>query len=213
MVSKLQGNIDLLDSNIRGKKVLVLGSGPSATEMDWRSYERDTLVTTSFFYLNSTIVEAKPLHVTLSDIVDLQDKTLINYLENNPKCTIGFEPKNSTFYFSKTYKEFANRFKDRILTFYIPGGKEGVASRTCWLVVEFKPTQLITCGIDGISKDVKKDPPNFFRGHKGTMDDYGYNTYKKDYTLFSKKLESYSNRYGIELINLGKGKPYNMLTF
>jgi hypothetical protein len=45
------------------------------------------------------------------------------------------------------------------------------------------------------------------------MDDYGYNTYKKDYTLFSKKLESYSNRYGIELINLGKGKPYNMLTF
>jgi len=213
MVSKLQGNIDLLESNIKGKKVLVLGSGPSATETDWNSYEWDTLVTTSFFYLNDFIIKAKPSHITLSDIVNLRDKALIKYLEDNPKCTIGFEPKNSTFYISKIYKEFVNKFKDRILTFYIPGGKEGIASRTCWLVGMFKPTHILLCGIDGVSTDITKDPPNFFRGHRGTTDEYPYSIYKQDYTRFSKKLETFAKMQNIELINLGKGKSYNMLTF
>lgn len=213
MVKNLKGNINLLLENIRGKKVLVLGSGPSATEVEWFNHRWDTLVTTSFFYLNSKIIEYKPLHVTLSDIVDLEDKRLLNYLENNLKCSIGFEPKNSTFYTSKKYKNFVSKFSDRVLTYYIPGGKEGVASRTCWLVMEHRPAELIVCGIDGISKDVKKDPPNYFRGHTGTMDPYSYQTYKQDYTKFSKQLVEYGKNHNIQLTNLGKGKSYNMLTF
>ena len=47
-----KGNTDLLSENISDKKVLVLGSGPSATEINWESKEWDVLITTSFFYLN-----------------------------------------------------------------------------------------------------------------------------------------------------------------
>lgn len=213
MIKKLEGNTNLLSENFKGKKVLVLGSGPSATEIKWFRHKWDTLVTTSFFYLNSKILKYRPLHVTLSDIVDLQDSRLITYLESNPKCTIGFEPKNNAFYVSKAYKEFVNRFNDRVLTFHILGGKEGVASRTCWLVAEFKPAEIMVCGIDGISQDVENDPPNYFRGHKGTMDDYPYKVYKRDYTKFSNDLVDYASQSKIKLTNLGKGKSYNMLTF
>ena len=77
--------------NIKGKKVLVLGSGPSAREIDWINKDWDVLVTVSHFYLAPEVLEQKPIHVTLSKIVNLGDKKLTDYLDNNPKCTIGFE--------------------------------------------------------------------------------------------------------------------------
>lgn len=213
MLSKATGNLELLSENIEGKKVLVLGSGPSASEIEWDKEDWDVLVTTSFFYLRQEILDKKPIHVTLSDIVDLTDDRLVGYLHNNQKCSIGFEPKNSAFYLSKTYKNFIDTFKDRVITFYASGGKEGVASRTCWLVTELKPSELILCGIDGISNNVINDPPNYFRKHVGTKDNYSYHTYKKDYNTFSKHLKSYCKSNSINLKNLGKGKSYNMLTF
>ena len=68
----IKGNTDLLSENLLGKKVLLLGSGPSAREIDWKSEDWDVLVTTSFFYLNDDILEQKPIHVTLTDLVDLE---------------------------------------------------------------------------------------------------------------------------------------------
>ena len=61
----IQGNTQLLSENISDKRVLVLGSGPSAREVDWESYDWDVLVTTSFFYLNDLVVSKKPVHITL----------------------------------------------------------------------------------------------------------------------------------------------------
>ena len=69
----LEGNVNLLLDNIQGKKVLVLGSGPSATDIDWLKKDWEVLVTTSIFYLVPEILEQKPIHVTLSDFVDLRD--------------------------------------------------------------------------------------------------------------------------------------------
>ena len=84
-------NTTLFLDNIREKKVLVLGSGPSSKEINWANRDWDVLVTTSRFYLVPEILEQKPIHVTLSNQLNLKDKTLIKYLDNNPHCTIGFE--------------------------------------------------------------------------------------------------------------------------
>lgn len=206
------GNINLLKNNIQGKKVLVLGSGPSAREVDWSKYDYDILVTTSFFYLNETVVKAAPLHVSLSDIVDLNDYRLISYLDKNKDCTIGFEPKGHPFYNTLSYKYFNDRYKDRIVKYFVGGGKEGVGARMCWLILDFNPSHLILCGIDGISKDRSNDPPNYFRGHRGTADDYSYDTYLNDFKYFSEELNAACFQRNIKLTNLGKGKSYNMLT-
>ena len=223
----LEGNVNLLLDNIQGKKVLVLGSGPSATDIDWVKKDWEVLVTTSFFYLVPEILEQKPIHVTLSDLVDLRDEKLINYLDENPLCTIAFEPKKHPFYDSRDdesgYIKFKEKYKDRLILYNIEkkiGGKEGVAGRVCWPVLAAGPKSLMICGIDGMSKNPKKDPPNYFRGHQGTPDyienkgggGYSYKTYKSHFNEFGNRLYKVAKEHNISVENLGKGKPYNMIT-
>tara|TARA_R110001592_G_scaffold142133_5_gene364123 strand:+ start:8721 stop:9572 length:852 start_codon:yes stop_codon:yes gene_type:complete len=237
--------------NIKDKKVLVLGSGPSATEIDWANKDWDILVTTSFFYLVPEILEQKPVHITLSNIVNLEDKRLLDYLDNNPHCTIGFElevsgkvgPLKDFFFSSELYLNFEKRYKDRIVNYRITRAynnikskkdklewnyltrHEGTAGRLCWAVLSAKPKSLTICGIDGVSKTPEKDPPNYFRGYCGTPDwgknndtfnrprgTHNYSNYKLDFEGFGEKLYTIGHKYNIPIYNLGKGKPYNMIT-
>ena len=208
----IQGNTQLLSENISDKRVLVLGSGPSAREVDWESCDWDVLVTTSFFYLNDLVVSKKPVHITLSDIVDLTDNRLLKYLDSNPRCTIGFEPKVHPFYESSEFKNFVSKYKSRIILYNVTGGKEGVAGRVCWLVLACEPTHLMICGIDGVSKDRTSDPQNYFRTHIGTADPYPYEDYKNSFEEFGMNLYTAANQLNVIIKNLGIGKSYNMIS-
>ena len=215
-LSYCMSNTTLFLDNIKDKKVLVLGSGPSATEIDWINEDWDVLVTTSYFYLVPEILEQKPIHITLTNQINLKDERLINYLDDNPHCTIGFEniqffheggwkaPFNNTT--SQKYhdtfllhSEFHNKYKDRIIYYQylnINNSKKiGVGARVCYPVLMGNPKSLSMCGIDGISKNPKEDPPNYFR-------------YRNDekvppmvFSWLAEGAESISER------NLLKGKP------
>lgn len=212
----IHGNTDLLSDNIRGKKVLVLGSGPSAREVNWQSKDWDVLMTTSFFYLNEEVINHKPMHVTLSDIVDLSDYRLLNYLNSNERCTISFETKPHPFYESNLYKDFSLKYKNRIVYYNIQTrgdhNKEGVAARLCWIALAYNPSSISLCGIDGISKKPENDPSNYFRNHRGTKDSYSYDHYLKSFQSFAQELYSAAKESNIPVQNLGKGKPYNMFS-
>lgn len=212
MFSYIKGNTDLLSQNLSDKKVLVLGSGPSSREVDWTSADWDVLVTTSFFYLNDEVLLQNPIHVTLSDIVDLDNPKLIKYLDENKNVTIAFEPKVHPFYETESYKNFVSKYESRMIYYNVLGGKEGVAGRLCWLVLACEPSKLLICGIDGVSQNRESDPQNYFRGHIGTMDDYSYDTYLKSFEIFGTRLYELGNQIGIQINNLGKGKPYNMIS-
>ena len=226
-------NTTLFLDNIREKKVLVLGSGPSSKEINWANRDWDVLVTTSRFYLVPEILEQKPIHVTLSNQLNLKDKTLIKYLDNNPHCTIGFEvllatghsilPIQTIKQHPTKWPEFREKYKDRIVyyqTFIEDYSKQiGVGSRVCYPVLMANPKSLLICGIDGVSKSPKKDPINYFRENKGATD-WGsleretklYNNYKLDYEEFGENIYKIGNHHNIPIYNLGKGKPYNMIT-
>lgn len=212
MFNYIKGNTNLLFDNISNKRILVLGSGPSAREIDWKSYDWDVLVTTSFFYLNQDVVNANPIHVTLSDIVDLTDQRLLNYLDTNVECTISFEPKLHPFYETDIYSNFVKKYYERIIFYNINGGKEGVAGRLCWLILSCKPKMLYICGIDGVSKTRNDDPQNYFRSHTGTADTYSYEDYLQSFQIFGTNLYCMGQQLNIPIKNLGKGKPYNMIT-
>ena len=205
----------------------------------------------NFFYLIPEILEQKPIHVTLSNIVDLEDKRLINYLDNNPHCTIGFElevsgslgPTKVKFFSTPQYLNFEKKYEDRIINYRITRAyslkeskkdklewgystlHEGVAGRLCWPILSCKPKSITICGIDGVSKKVSEDPPNYFRGHQGTpcfghnndshqnpRSEHSYDNYKLDFEGFGEKLYRMGQKYNIPIYNLGKGKPYNMIT-
>ena len=93
MIIYRAGNYKKFTNQVEGKKVLILGSGPSARDVDWKNVDFDLLLTTSFFYLNNDVVSMKPRHVSLSKLVDLKNPVLNKFLEDNPDCTVSFEPK------------------------------------------------------------------------------------------------------------------------
>jgi len=228
-------NLKKLTENVKNKKVLILGSGPSATEVDWELADYEKIVSTSFFYLNDKVLKMDLCHVSLSKLVNLKDERLLKFLRNNKKTTISFEPKISKFLSKKTgqkeeeiihyvkkshnfynsldFKNFYDEFSKRIFFYRSHSGLEGLAGRIFWPIADSKPKTVYFCGLDGISKSPEKDPQNYFRNHRGTTDKhYTYESYKLSFEEYAKKMYTYALEKGIKVINLGKGKDYNLIS-
>tara|TARA_Y100001963_G_scaffold9243_1_gene11887 strand:- start:1409 stop:2170 length:762 start_codon:yes stop_codon:yes gene_type:complete len=220
-------NSDKLVEKFSGKKILVVGSGPSTREITWENLEFDSIITCNNFFKNDKLATRSDIsHISLQPIVDLYDKTLQEYLDTNVNCTIGFEPHANEFYNSKTYLDFVEKYRDRIVLYNIIDdgfNKSGVGTRLICFVSSFQPSDVYWVGIDGYSKKPLEDPPNAFRKHSGGI--YGpesnrdtfdyaesYRVFREAFTNFAKSINNFSVDYGIKIYNLGEGLDYNMIT-
>lgn len=199
----------------KDKKILAMGSGPSVNDVNWENLDYDSLVTTSFFYLNDKIRNLSNItHITLSDLVDLEHPNLIEFLEKNPECTIAFEPKSHPFYNSAKYLNFNKKYKERIVYYNtLYGKKEGVAGRVCYFIIQFLPSDLHYVGIDGKSSNSNLDPSNAFRPYlKGDSDNYPQSDFVNSHIYFANILYKTSLQTKTKLYNLGEGLFYNCST-
>jgi len=206
---------DTFTNKFTGKKVIVMGSGPSVNLVNWRKLNYDCIVTTSFFYLNDEIRNLPNIvHVTLTDLVDLEHPNLIEFMDKNPTCIIAFEPKSHPFYETEKYKKFNQKYKDQIIYYNTQyGKKEGVAGRLCYFTIQFSPSDLYYVGIDGHSSNSKTEPNNAFRTHlKGSPDNYPQSDFIDSHLYFANILYKASSQTGTKLYNLGEGLPYNCST-
>jgi hypothetical protein len=206
---------DVFVNKFTNKKILVMGSGPSVNCINWENIQVDGIVTTSFFYLNNKIRNlSNIIHITLTDLVDLENPNLIEFIENNNTCTIAFEPKYHPFYESVKYKQFNDTYKDRIIYYNtLYGKKEGVAGRLCYFIMQFSPSELYYIGIDGKSSDPNKDPYNAFRTElKGDADGYSQNEFMESHLYFADILYKTSLLTNTTLYNLGEGLDFNCST-
>jgi len=206
---------DSFTNKFTGKKVLVMGSGPSVNAVNWKNLDYDCIVTTSFFYLNDEIRNLPNIsHVTLTDLVDLEHPNLIEFLAKNPTCTVAFEPKSHPFYETKKYKDFNQKYKNQIIYYNIlHGKKEGVAGRVCYFIILFSPSILYYVGIDGKSLNYQNDPHNAFRtGLRGDADGYTQSEFVDSHLYFANMLYKTSLQTGTKIYNLGEGLEYNCST-
>lgn len=205
---------DVFIEKFSGKKILVMGSGPSLNDRRWQNLEVDVICTTSFFYLNDEIRNLKNItHITLSEIIDFEDTRFISFLEENPSCTIALEPKaGRPFYNSQTFKNFESKYKERLVFYNTQiDKKEGVAGRLCFFVMSFAPSHLYYIGIDGKSKDSRNDPPNAFRTNiVGDADGYVYEEFLESHKMFANAIYEQSKITETKLFNLGEGLNYNL---
>jgi hypothetical protein len=206
---------DTFTNKFTGKKVLVMGSGPSVNLVNWKNLDYDCIVTTSFFYLNDEIRNLPSItHVTLTDLVDLEHPNLIEFLAKNPNCTVAFEPKSHPFYETEKYKKFTQKYKEQIIYYNTQHGKkEGVAGRVCYFTIQFSPSDLYYVGIDGKSPNPENDPQNAFRTQlRGDADGYAQSEFIESHLYFAGILYQTSLQTKTKLHNLGEGFGFNCST-
>jgi hypothetical protein len=195
-----------------GKKVLVIGAGPSVNSVSWENIEYDCIVTTTHFYLNDKVRNIKNIaHLTLSEIIDFKDERLHNFLMYNPSCTIALEPVTGRpFYSSETFLSFEEQYRERLIYYNTTvGKKEGAAGRLNYFVMSFNPAELYYVGIDGKSKDSSKDPMGTFRKIQGDIDGYSYDEFKDSHMGMADSLYKCSLLNGTNIYNLGEGFDFN----
>ena len=222
MLSRFSGHKETLTKHVAGKKVLVIGSGPSVEERGFNPDYYDTILTTSFFYLKKDLPFDKIKFVGLSRLVDLGNDSLNSFL-NKYNCLIGFEKYNTPFYSSKSYNSFTDKYKDRVIDYWTTnhydGPLIGVGGRMIYVAINFNPSELHFIGIDGTSKTPSNDPENVFRkeirgAHHTGKDSpsQDINRMQQSYNKMSEIIYQESIKRNITLQNLGEGLPYNMST-
>jgi len=205
------------DSYVKGKNVLVMGSGPSVNDTNWGNLDIDTILTTSFFYLNDKIRSLTNIkHITLTQLVDLNHPNLIDFLVKNPECQIGFEV-NGAVKNMRHYNTFIKQYKDRIIdygtTHHTTCLHIGVGGRLCFFAMNFLPKTLYYVGVDGTSENPSKDPENAFRPksmHQGW--DHTRVHSSEGHLKMAKILHIHSVKNNVNLYNLGEGLNYNIST-
>jgi hypothetical protein len=205
---------------IEGKKILVMGSGPSVDLRNWSNLDFDYIATVSFWYNREDLLNRSDIFFTFySDLVDLSNKNLINYLDTHD-VTIGFTEADPPFYKSSEFKDFKDKYKSRYVDFRVKFRKDekymGTAGRLLYFILNYNPHTLYYVGIDGVSNTPEKDPTNSFRfgygsdivlGRAGSKNQVNI---KNSFLLMAETLHLESKSRGISLYNLGEGLPFNM---
>jgi hypothetical protein len=215
-------NQDFFKKHIEGKKVIVVGSGPSAANVKWNNLDFDTILTVSFFYNKLDLLDpSKIKFALLSRLVNLSDSKLVNFLDSTD-CAVGFEVNPVPFYKTQAFKDFVNKYRHKYVNFWTKDHSNalhiGTAGRCAFFAQNFNPSVLYYVGIDGVSKDYSKDPLNSFRKTvsspiiKGGQGHRNYDLVFKGHQDFARIAHERAKSTGGLIYNLGEGKDYNMST-
>jgi hypothetical protein len=149
---------------LTGKKVLVIGGGPSTealTEEIFNSY--DATVSCNHFFKNDFLKNKKVTIALIGDEVDLNDREFIRYIEYNAPA-IGFEHSSSRSHLD--LKDFVERHNKTFLYMTRYFSRLGYVARGCVLARLLGSNEIHFIGMDGFSKNKHsfeklKNPPPF----------------------------------------------------
>lgn len=196
-------NAKTLDK-FNGKKVLIIGGGPSTLKFDFKQIEEyDSCWSMNQFYKNEKLSKTHLDLIALSPEVSFDSAGLNSYVKEH-RPIIGFEPRHRwTIPFHKfTCNSFAEGKECfAFMTFF--GGKIGVASRMINLAAEVGAERVSFIGLDGIPKIFDKVHA-FEKGKEvppvGVSEANAHEVCKNHYDLFwSKMKRDYPNTNFISL--------------
>ena len=222
LLDKYNSNLsqEHLREKIEGKKILVMGSGPSVDLRNWANLDFDYVATVSFWYNRPDLLERSDIFLTAySDLVDLGNSNLLSYLDKHDTI-VGIEEYQGAFCSSLKFKDFKERYKSRYIDFRVKFRREekymGLAGRLMYFILNFNPNTLYYVGLDGVSNSPEKDPSNAFRsGYRpevlpGGSGSRNQGNIQNSHLFMAQTLDMESKRRGVKLFNLGEGLPFNM---
>jgi len=201
------------------KNILIVGAGPSASEVKWDPDDYDYIWSCTHFFRNPGLFNINFGLVTLGGDVDPRDPLLNEFLQKTDsilgiECGVTPPPKpNDIEYLKKLYGDRVFYFHTRYFS------KLGAAARLLVLATCLGAKKVSFVGIDGYPVGVKHS----FEGDKKEHDEVWrrdheamYNLYRRQFTLLWEYLLKCAHTWGmpweepIEYENLGEGIESNM---
>jgi hypothetical protein len=198
-----------------GKRILVIGAGPTTNIVKWENIEYDYIFTCNQFN------ECSKLNDMKIEVVSLINRILKNPNSNKlyerldrDNSYIAIEPHHSSMVFEhRECKKLITKYKNKCLFFDTTfQNKSGAAPRLAILATSLKPKSICMVGIDGYGNATKSVKHSFDKNLVGARDGNSYksvNDAQKDFAIYIHKLCS---KLKIELFNLSEGHPENIMS-
>jgi len=194
-----------------GKKILVVGAGPTTNSREWDPSAYDFIFSCNHFFLHPKLKKHRVDLCLLCDEVKLDRKDFIEYIKAN-NTSIGFEDYNGDI---KNIKKLREQIDNDIFFCLLRfQGKIGVAPKLIILAALSGAKQIDYVGVDGPpSKDYKIGDANnhSFEINKPCKAGYPYDLLYNHYLTLKVYLEK---EIGKDVIfnNLGAGHKCNVLS-
>ena len=146
--SKYVSNCEVIvkdhENKIKGKKVLVLGAGPSSSLVDWND-NYDLIITSNNYYKK---FQKAPYMITFTPYINLLSEEVVNFLDNNSSL-IGLETEFLKKNEIEMVSQFYRKYHDRIVVYQTRYCSAiGVATRQAVLAVLLGASEVHLCGLD-----------------------------------------------------------------
>ena len=197
----------------KDKRLLMIGGGPSTNEVDWKGmdFEYDYAWSCNNFYLNPDMDEVKISLAFLGPTVDLEDKKLQDYVNEN-KTVCVFEAGISPFREPEQFEQFREACPER--SCYIHQryfSKLGTVARMVCLGTFLGAKKIYFIGMDGFPG---KDGSKYKHAFEGPKKDHGgrlfsYDLHRRQYVLLWDYLLNTLEDNKVKYQNLGEGHPAN----
>lgn len=210
-----------------GKKILVVGGGPTSVTYDWNQIDYDYIWSLNRFYQNTQLFNTKLDLIHFGTLVPFDDVNLRNYLD-----ILGSE---SSIYFEANHiredvwsylqsSDFMSLYGDRS-DFYMTKfkGVMGAANRLVLLAAFMGASDVYFAGVDGFTKDNRRLHAFWDSGHNNTTNVpgqhvksggdavYGYDDFKEGYKHYVDYLNQIKKSIGTNFHNLGEGHESNII--
>lgn len=194
-----------------GKKLLVVGGGPTTNAVQWDAANYDYILSCNHFFKHPTLFEVGVEVGLLSPEVDVNSEEFTNYWDKHKKTTFCFdnpEVKESTI------QTLLEKDRGRVVvatTRY----KSDIGSVPILLIIAtlFQAGEVHVVGMDGMppGKTTGDDAAHSFEPNKEMRSiHYNYSRYVEYYRQLWQYLKEIGQK--TKFVNLGHGHPYNIST-
>ena len=211
--------LDLLKSRFEGKKILIVGGGPSTNTVPWEDLQYDSLWTCNEFYKNEKLKDKKVDFVSFAPLVDdslNSSGDLEEAVRKNKDMIVSF-PIDRSGYKYKPVLDFAKKHIDRTCLYQTRYSSViGTMNRLICLAIFFGAKEVMFVGMDGRSKqesngdllhafDGNKPVPNWYRAFGDRFQD-------RQFVIFYDYIVGLKEQYDFKLYNIGEGQKFNAST-
>ena len=207
----IASNPEILNK-IPGSKILIVGAGPTANEVDWKASDYDYVLTCNHFFMNKKLsVIPNILLAFIGNEVDTQSQAFRTYFENSDTVICFENVSIPQEVFPQIIDQYGIEKTMFVHTRY--RSKIGTTARLVAFAAELNPKEVHIVGMDGVAKNAKHgdSTPHSFEPGKHIQGTYDYDLYRHHYVVLWDQLLNELNP-NIIYKNLGEGHELNMST-